>query len=47
MLTLEGISQIESGAAQSATVYSIDGKRAGKHLQRGVYIENGKKVVVK
>ncbi len=46
-ITLEGISQIESGAAQSATVYSIDGKRAGKHLQRGVYIENGKKVVVK
>ena len=46
-ITLEGISQIESGAAQPATVYSIDGKRAGKHLQRGVYIENGKKVVVK
>ena len=42
----DGISSIAAG--QQNTIYSLDGRRMnGKSLQNGVYVKNGKKVIVK
>ena len=42
-----GINEVET-ADSAATVYSIDGRRVQKaNLQRGIYIQNGKKVAIK
>lgn len=50
--TTTGIDQVENTAATdrtvSAEVYTIDGRKAeGNNLQKGIYIKNGKKYVVK
>ena len=51
-LSGDGISEIASDGAEKDTVYTIDGRMAGAKKQpmkgqKGIYIVNGKKVVVK
>lgn len=42
-----GISNITSGAADSGAWYNMQGVKVEKPAQKGVYIHNGKKIVVK
>ena len=44
-----GIDIIETTVDAPQSVYSLDGVKqdANAHLQRGVYIKNGKKVIVR
>ena len=45
---LDGIENIDMIAADGATWYSLNGcKLNGKPIQKGIYVVNGRKVVIK
>lgn len=41
------IDSIDSGNFASGPIYNLNGQRVGQALQRGIYIKNGKKFIVK
>lgn len=43
---LTGIQNVTETSAKSNTAYDLAGRKVGK-LQKGIYIVNGKKVIVK
>ena len=42
-----GIQSIEADAMEGGTYYTIDGKRIDKPAKKGIYIRNGKKIIIK
>ena len=45
--TVSGIAQVEASADDDAPVFNLLGKRVDDMSQRGIYIVNGRKVIVR
>ena len=42
-----GISNIDNNQVSNAAVFDLSGRRVQNNAQKGVFIQNGKKVVIK
>ena len=42
-----GIESLTASPMGEGSIYTLDGRRIGKAAQKGVYIQNGKKVIIR